>query len=62
MVGKDFWKGAEESPYCNIRLRRSFLPLKVRPPSSAISLSSQLAAEKSSETDCTDEEVGDADI
>ena len=47
-MGKDFWKGAEASPYCNIKLRKSFLPRNEIPLNSETSRSSQLAAENNS--------------
>ena len=43
-VGKDFLKGLLASPYCSIRLRRSFLPEKETPFNSETSLSNQFAA------------------
>jgi len=39
--GYDFWKGTLVSPYCNNRLRKSFLLLKTFPESSETSRSSQ---------------------
>ena len=41
MEGKDFLKGADVSPYCNIKLRTSFFPTKLNPCSSATSRSNQ---------------------
>ena len=43
MDGNDFWKGVLVSPYCNIRLRKSFLLLKTFPDNSETSRSNQFA-------------------
>jgi len=45
--GKNFKKGALESPYCSIKLRVSVLPSNTNPNSSATSRSSQFAFGKS---------------
>ena len=42
--GNDLLKGVEESPYCNIRFRKSFFPKKFTPCNSEFSLSSQFPA------------------
>jgi len=55
IVGTDLRKGLELSPYCSIKFLRSFFPEKAMPCSSPASLSNQLAAKKSSDTESADE-------
>ena len=57
MEGKDFWNGALESPYCNIKFLKSFLSFMTIPLSSESSLSNQLAAKNNSVIEVTLDEL-----